>query len=331
MATYNVAEYIEESLLSVVNQSMREIEIICIDDASTDGTAEIIKRYADQDARITLLVKPKNNGLSVSRNMAVGMAKGEYLMFVDGDDLIDLDLVRKAYNCAQNDQAALVIWDYAIFWTKEELERNKRTVSTLCGLDISDKVTLLKRPSFSCVKMIKTEVLRSLQTPFPIGLTRQDIPVNWKILTHINRISLLPERLYFYRQQLQATTHRKDARLFDLATVMDLVRLQLVADGLYEQYKGEYLRQQLGLLYGMQDSIQKNLLNESIKRIRNRLTKEHWEYINSDRCALRWQAKSFYQALQGDMISKIKLKSWLFLRSLYRKWIGIIRVESGNK
>lgn len=97
---YNVEEYLRKCLDSVLNQTLRDIEIICVDDGSTDSLWEILKEYAQKDDRIKLIQK-ENGGLSSARNAAMQVAKGDYIGFVDSDDWIDPDFLRKLYVAAE--------------------------------------------------------------------------------------------------------------------------------------------------------------------------------------------------------------------------------------
>jgi len=317
MSTYNVEDFIQESLDCIVNQTLKEIEIICIDDGSTDKTLNILNEYATKDSRINVIAKPKNEGLAVARNEALALATGKYITFVDGDDLIDITLFEKAFKLAEKNNSDLVVWDYINFSSENEINIEKGKVSQLLNISKTNKIDLLKFPSFSCVKMIKNEVVNSLNISFPVGLTRQDIPVNWKLITSLENINLLPERLYFYRQHPEATTHRTDNRLFDLATVMDITEEYLIENNLYEQYKDEFLRQQLGLLAGMYDKVDSSLKPKALKIIIERLENNQWDYILNKK-SLRWQTRDFYLAINGSVVAKIKRALWLSIRYIYR-------------
>lgn len=95
---YNVAKYISACLDSLLNQTLRDIEIICVDDKSSDDTAEIIKQYVAKDARVRLIEQKKNGGVSIARNTGIDAASGEYIGFVDPDDWVDADYYEKLYN-----------------------------------------------------------------------------------------------------------------------------------------------------------------------------------------------------------------------------------------
>ena len=94
---YNTEKYLKSCLDSVIKQSLKDIEIICVDDKSTDDTLKILKQYAAQDSRIKLVEQQKNGGLSNARNAGLEVACGAYIGFVDSDDYVDLEFYEKLY------------------------------------------------------------------------------------------------------------------------------------------------------------------------------------------------------------------------------------------
>ncbi|WP_158499554.1 glycosyltransferase family 2 protein [Lutibacter profundi] len=317
MSVYNVEQYLRSSLDCIVNQTLKNIEIICIDDGSTDSSLEILNQYAQNDARIKVTAKPNNEGLAVARNEALALATGKYVTFVDGDDLFDVTMLEKAYQLAESEDADMVLWDYITFWNPTEIQIKKQVPSTLLNIAETNKIALLQRPAFTWIKLIKTAVAKEINISFPKGLTRQDIPVHWQLITQLNAIALLPERLSYYRQQLQATTHKADERLFDLATVMDKTKAYLEQHKIYQTYKEEFLRQQLNVLAGMYDKVPTKLKPKALELIKERLHADQLNYIESNK-PLRWQSKLFYKTLKGDILAKMKQNCWLAIRSVYR-------------
>jgi len=219
--------------------------------------------------------------------------------------------------CAEQNNSDMVMWDFTTFWKSSQIERKLPQSSVLKSQSTNDKISLLKRPAFAWTKLIRTEKARELKVEFPVGLTRQDIPVHWHLITSIDNISVLPERLSYYRQQPEATTHKSDSRLFDLATVMDKVGNYLMEAKLYNEYKNEYLRQQLGLLYGMVDFINQDLKAEAHGMLMSRLGEDQWTYIRGDN-ELSWQKCDFYLAMDGSTFAKLRRSLWLSARSIYR-------------
>lgn len=105
---YNVEQYVKKCLDSLINQTLHDIEIICIDDKSTDNTLKILQDYAKQDKRIKLFTHSKNQGVAVARNLGIKHATGQYLGFVDPDDWVDSDFYEKLYTTALQTQADVI-------------------------------------------------------------------------------------------------------------------------------------------------------------------------------------------------------------------------------
>ena len=97
---YNVEKYLSKCLNSLINQTLREIEILCVDDGSTDNSSKILENFVQKDCRVKVFSQ-KNSGQSVARNVAIEHASGEYLGFVDSDDWVDLDYFEKLYSAAK--------------------------------------------------------------------------------------------------------------------------------------------------------------------------------------------------------------------------------------
>ncbi len=102
---YNVEPYLERSLDSLINQTLSDIEIICVNDASPDNSAKILDKYAKKDARIKVITLAQNSGAAVARQSGVNIATGEFIGFVDPDDYVDLDFFEKLYDLAKQEDA----------------------------------------------------------------------------------------------------------------------------------------------------------------------------------------------------------------------------------
>ena len=105
---YNVEGYINDCLESLVNQTLKEIEIIVVNDGSTDRTSEIISKFSAKDSRMKI-INQENQGLSAARNNGMQQATGEYIGFVDSDDYIDLDFYEKLYEAAKTNDADISV------------------------------------------------------------------------------------------------------------------------------------------------------------------------------------------------------------------------------
>lgn len=131
MPIYNAEKYLRECMDSVINQTMKDIEIICVNDGSKDSSMDILRYYESLDSRITIINK-ENEGAGQARNDGMRMATGDYLLFLDADDFFELDMVEKAYNSIEDNEADVCIFngdkyntESGKFEKKENLLRKK--------------------------------------------------------------------------------------------------------------------------------------------------------------------------------------------------------------
>lgn len=112
MPLYNSEKYLEESLKSVLEQTFKNYELICVNDGSTDGTLDILEKFFKKDNRVRIISNSKRSGAACSRNKGMSMANGTYLAFLDGDDIFDETMLEKAYGTIEKNVADIVIFDY---------------------------------------------------------------------------------------------------------------------------------------------------------------------------------------------------------------------------
>ena len=125
---YNVEQYLSDCLESICRQTLKGIEIIVVNDGSTDNSLSIIKSFQQKYSNIKLINK-KNGGLSSARNAGIDMAVGEYLFFVDSDDFIDLDTLEKMYVKAKETHCPLIICGILQYWSDNKKKLYKKCIS----------------------------------------------------------------------------------------------------------------------------------------------------------------------------------------------------------
>lgn len=108
---YNCEDYLEESIRSILNQTFNDIEVVCVDDGSTDNSLSILNKLSDDDSRLKVHTQ-ENQGASVARNNALKKVSGDYIYFFDADDYLVADALEKAYNNAVNNNSDIVIFNY---------------------------------------------------------------------------------------------------------------------------------------------------------------------------------------------------------------------------
>lgn len=120
MPVYNGEKYLRQCLDTVINQTLKDIEIICVDDGSTDRSLSILAEYMRKDHRITV-ISQRNKHAGIARNTGLRLSRGKYLSFLDSDDLFELDMLEKMYNKAEKDKADTVICEFYIYDSEKEV------------------------------------------------------------------------------------------------------------------------------------------------------------------------------------------------------------------
>ena len=160
---YNTENYLRECLDSIINQTFKDIEIICVNDGSTDGSLTILEEYAQKDNRIVVLHKP-NGGLSDARNAGLDIMRGNYVSFIDSDDYITCDMIETLLKSAKYNSCEIAVCNMIRFSEKGNTSpfycpTNKEKV-----LRGNNRFETLKQPSV-CNKLFEAKLLKSIRFP----------------------------------------------------------------------------------------------------------------------------------------------------------------------
>lgn len=197
---YNVEKYIKQCLDSVINQTLKDIEIICINDGSKDNTLAILQEFAQKDSRIRLIDKV-NEGISAARNQGMELARGEYISFIDSDDWIDENYLESLYNTAKKYNSDLACSSIIrvtgnrkrkkLIYTKEEFSNDK-----------NKKNELTNAPIYSYVwnKIYNREKLLQSNVKFPVGRVYEDVIWCLKAIYYMDSVVTVPSAIYYYRK-----------------------------------------------------------------------------------------------------------------------------------
>lgn len=198
-AVYNIEEYLPRCVDSILEQSYRNLEIILVDDGSTDSCAGLCDAYARKDARVRVVHK-KNGGLSDARNAGLAVAQGAYIGFVDGDDWIDCDMYRDMYEACEREKAQVAVCRYkqitksgiidASAGNSVLLSRDEALEIYVCG----DERYLIYNSVWS--KLFKRELIEGMR--FPAGKNSEDIMFTTKAFCRMERCVYLDRAYYNY-------------------------------------------------------------------------------------------------------------------------------------
>ena len=276
---YNVEQYLDECLNSIYQQTYENLEIIVVEDCSTDNSLNTLIKYLE-DSRVKLIQHEKNSGLSAARNTGIDAAKGDYIMFVDSDDLVHLSLIELCVKYAIVNDADLITYNFKAFedGTKLSPQLELSDVDNLKVLEQGENY--FNQQHFAWLKFIRTDLLKSRNLYFPVGLYYEDWPFHWELGLIANKKIHIPAELLLYRQRKTSITGSSGKKLLDLFKVHNLVL------NLLEQYKAVSLKEKFANKVKMSQwsiltRIDKNLLVQALsdaKKIDKILKNKNYKY-----------------------------------------------------
>ena len=222
---YNTGKYLEKCLVSIITQDFKDIEIIIVNDCSTDNSLEIIKKYMDIDNRIILINKEKNEGLSAARNSGIKIARGEYILHIDSDDWVEQYYFKGMYEYAIKNKADLVISDYyKDFKEKKILYRIDQNINELNNVECIKNIFLGK--GYPCVwnKLIKTDLYKKNKIEHPQGVSLgEDLAVVPRLMYYSEKIAKLNKAYYHYIQNpLSITKKYNKNKIYEIYEVLQI-------------------------------------------------------------------------------------------------------------
>lgn len=220
---YNVEQYLQKCVDSLINQTYKNLEIILVDDGSPDNCPKICDEYAKQDSRIKVIHK-ENGGLSDARNAGMNIATGEYISFIDSDDWIKSEMIEDMYNRMIEDNSDLV--SSGVLWVDEDgVEIRNATVSENCVLNTEQAMSELindgKLKQHVWNKLYKADLIKNI--PFDKGKYHEDVFWSYKVIGEAKRISIEKNSYYFYVQRSESIMGEKySAKRLDALDAMEL-------------------------------------------------------------------------------------------------------------
>ena len=219
LPVYNAEKYLDKTLDSVLDGSFSDFEIVAVNDGSTDSSLEILTRYAERDARVKVIDKP-NSGVSDTRNTAIAAAEGEYIAFLDADDIYAPNYLERMHFAAKASDADVTVCSYVTFRGEcpefvcaRSGEARPTTVRELLDTGLMTSM---------CVKLVKKNILTRYSIRFNAeNRYSEDLFCSWKVCAVSNNTCIIEDKLYGYRLTGMGATSK-------------------CYDGLYEQYKSAF-------------------------------------------------------------------------------------------
>ena len=308
ITVYNVEPYLRECLDSVVNQTFRDLEIICVDDGSIDGSSAILDEYAAKDNRF-VVIHQKNAGQAFAKQTGLSRVTGEYFTFVDSDDWIDVSAYEKAYMRAKESGADMT--QFSFKWVDYPnykdvpLPRIKETDNQ------AERIQWAYRNTSVCwCYLWKTDFAKKIQLHFHKGVKCDDIAFTFKGAVLANKFAFIPERLYFYRYRNNSLTGNtnKSKYYLQVPRAFTLLFQDISSCTVSDESRLTLYSIKWGLLYDSYNFlIDKSFCLEMERSIKQSVTNEERKLITAN-------AKFFDQKLLGFFL---KFSGLTFFRWKY--------------
>lgn len=242
---YNTEKYLEKCLKSLVNQSLQDIQIICVDNGSTDNSVQLLKDYSRIYSNFQYIIRPGGKQ-GHARNEGLKIAQGEYIGFVDSDDYIDLDFYEKLYWNAKENDASISMGNLFLLHEKNsivescwishilgELIKQKKNI-----IENDDDKAILVDVNSNCNKIFKRSFLKEREIVFPENIIYEDNPFNFKTTFFANRIVIRNDVNYYYiqREKKESTTGlaKQNSGVLDIFEIGMIIRNFLQEQSLFE-------------------------------------------------------------------------------------------------
>ena len=307
---YNVEKYVDKCLLSLINQTLKDIEIIVVNDGSTDNSKNIINEYVSNFPGLIKSYDKENGGLSDARNYGMQFASGDYIAFLDSDDYVELDMYEKMYNKAIEENSDMVecdfIWEYP----------NKKVIDTGIIYDNKkDMITYARVVAWN--KLIRREIIEKANVIYPKGLRYEDIEFFYKMVPYYNKVSFIKEPLVHYIQRESSISNVQNERTKEIFDVLDNSIYYYKEKNLFDEYKVE-----------LEYTYARILLCSSLFR----MVKIEDKYTRKDLLNRTWDKlnTNFPEWKKNSILKKDKSKKNLYMRTInkvtYKIYCFIFRI-----
>lgn len=258
---YNVEKYLEKCVCSILNQDYNNLEVILVNDGSTDKSLEICERLQKKDNRIKI-INQKNLGVSAARNNGFYYSKGDYICFIDSDDIIEIDMVSTLVKLLQENECEVANCNIHII-EKDKTERNFYTNKNIKIYNSSElkKYFLLGKVSHACWdKMYKREVLEKVN--FVLNSTSEDRYFCWQLYKTINKMVVTSKVGYHYIRKNENSITSRPLSLKNISRIEEALNVKndvlLHYPELYDEWEYYYLN---GL-----DNLASKFIEQKIKK-----------------------------------------------------------------
>lgn len=233
---YKVEKYLGRCLKSLVSQTFKEMEIICVNDGSPDQSQQIIDEYVQKYPDLVKGYVKENGGVGDARNYGLNCATGEYIAFIDSDDWVEPEMIEKMYQAAIEQKADLVICDYVV---DNGEGGSGRVISGIIkgSMDISKRVLI--SPPAPWNKLYKKDLFLTTDIRYPKGVWYEDLATTPRLLMNVHKIAHVNEAFVHYIQREGSIMATLNEKILDIYTVLEMIEEYYKSHGFYQQYEEE--------------------------------------------------------------------------------------------
>lgn len=299
---YNREEKIERCIDSLLVQTYPHMEIIIINDGSTDGTKEILDRYEKEYRDKLVVIHTENQGVSEARNEGLRVRTGDYIGFVDSDDYIDKDMYQKLIEKAEENEYDLVACETMALYPHKEMQ-----ISSAIETGQDNKKLLIDAYAVLWNKIYKSELLNEIE--FKKAVWYEDVLFLYKLYPRCKKVASIPDIGYYYVQNEGSITYTYNEKLYQLIQNWDDILTYYKKCNIYEMYKEELEYSYVRYLYGT-----------FVKRL---VKSKDYKKVQSGIKAVQWKVNgTFPQYKKNSYLNRKGLKN-KYLK-YFNKQIGIL-------
>lgn len=254
---YNAEKYLAECLDCLINQTLSDIEIICINDGSSDKSIDILESYAKKDNRIKVINKD-NQGAGAARNVGLDNAVGEYIYFLDADDFIELDTLEKTYNSSDEKDLDVLIFQLINYDGEKDEYYNSNyyemaKLAEFVGEDVfnyKDIGDLIFNVAVSPVnKLYKRALIDKFNVRFPEGMIFEDNIFFWNVFLNAKRILFVKKHYYIRRVHSSSVMGSASIKFIDTIKIHNMITEIFKEHNIFDKFKSKLFDKKVRVVY----------------------------------------------------------------------------------
>ncbi|WP_295406957.1 FkbM family methyltransferase [uncultured Thiocystis sp.] len=329
LPVYNVAPYLGACLDSILAQDFSDLEIICVNDGSTDESPRILAEYASRDPRIRI-VDQSNKGLASTRNTAMEHVRGRYLMHVDSDDLLTPGAISSLVQECERTKADFIVFYHSMIEDEREFDSwyydfDQWSLEPKTTLD--QKLEILHY-HYTWSKFFNMDFLRAHDFRFPDGLQFDDNIYHWQVLLAASKVVILPQKLYRYRVRTGSIMSHRGKHHLDIFYIFREGKKLFRERGVFEEVFQDFMQYKMNLQYFWTRDIEPRFRWPAYRGILDGWSGDEERFVRESPHLLAPEALAFYHRLLASRLYRVggrdptvsMLVARRYLSSARRRW-----------